>query len=129
MTEWKWVQRINETIESSEYLERNRLGADVGEVLGGTAGVLGLGVGVVYVGVALAPTAVAAETAGAATVAAGGIGAAAYKAGHFAGKTTAKMALKNGLKAVWAVGRLGGAYAGASAQSGARWIGETIREL
>lgn len=129
MSEWQWVQRLDQKMDEDEFLQENRAGAIAGRGVGGVAGVAAVGAGILYVGTAVAPVAVAAETAGAATVAAGGATAWAYRAGHFAGKKTAEAAVKNCSYAAYTVGRFGGAYAGAGVQSGARWIGAKIREL
>jgi hypothetical protein len=65
-----------------------------------------------------------APAAGATTLAAGGTTAIAYRAGHFAGKAAAKMAVKNAAVEAIKLGRFG-----ASVQSSARWIRYRIREL
>ncbi|HZA17373.1 MAG TPA: hypothetical protein VE645_10875 [Pseudonocardiaceae bacterium] len=70
-----------------------------------------------------------APAAGVTTLAAGGTTAIAYRAGHFAGKAAAKMAVKNAAVEAIKLGRFGGEYAGASVQSSARWIRYRIREL
>lgn len=127
MSEWQWVQRLDEKMEQDEFLQDNQAGAMAGRGVGGAAGVVVVAAGVLYAGVAIAPAAAAAETAGAATLAAGGTTAIAYRAGQFVGKTAARMAVKNAAVAAFTVGRFGGAYAGASVQSGARWIGDKIR--
>ncbi len=129
MSEWQWVQRLDEKMEKDEFLQENRAGAMAGRGVGGAAGVGVVAAGVLYAGAVIAPSAAAAQTAGAATLAAGGAPAIAYRTGHFAGKTAAKMAVKNAAVAAFTVERFGGAYAGASVQSGARWIGDRIREL
>lgn len=129
MSEWQWVQRLDSKMDDDEFLQENRIGATVGQGVGGAAGIAAAGAGVLYTAAATAPAAAAAQAVGTATMAAGGVGAVAYRAGYFAGRTAAKAAVRNTAYAAFTLGRFGGAYVGAGIQSGARRIGAKIREL
>lgn len=127
MDDWQWVQEIDRQIEESEFVQANSRGAKVGEYVGGTAGVIAVA-GVVYAG-----TAAAAAAGGAATGTTGAAGAAAaskaYKAGYWTGRKTAKFVVEQAAKGAWSVGRIGGSYAGACAQAGARKIADLLTRM
>lgn len=135
MVEWRWRQRIDRHLDESAFLGAHESGATIGKNVGGAAGGAALVVGVAYLGSAVTvagattlASSEAAVTTAAATASAGSVAAErAYHAGYFAGKKLGAFVLKESFKSAVALGKLGGAYAGAAVQAGAGWAMEQGR--
>ncbi|MFF3381313.1 hypothetical protein ACFYXF_51235 [Streptomyces sp. NPDC002680] len=134
MAEWQWVQKIDRHLEESEFLTENKKGAKVGRAIGGVAGVAAVAAGVVYVGSTAAAANAASWAAGQqAAMAAMGPSAAltaheaGFRVGKKAGEKARGMIIKSAAEGAWSLGRFGGAYVGASAEAGIRWVGDSLR--
>lgn len=126
----QWVQRIENHLEESEFLNEHETGAKVGRIAGGVVYFAGLGAGVLYLGTTgiaanAAQWAAGQEAAMAVAASAGTVTTAervGFRVGRKVGEKAAKPLLKRALSGGWVLARAGGAYAGASCEAGLDWL-------